>query len=202
MNKNIQTDGSAINLIVAVDRRWGIGRQAHLLFHIREDMKRFKALTTGSIVVLGRKTLQTFPRGEPLAGRTNVVLTCQENFVADPAIIVHSMEELAETLGQRPGETAYILGGTSIYRQLLPYCRLAFVTKVDAVVSADSFFPDLDQLAGWQLVQEEDPTCLPATMIGYQQTFELSCRFCIYRQDKPMMLSDMRREEAGQTESP
>jgi dihydrofolate reductase len=190
MNKMRSRSLCNLNLIVAVDRNWGIGREGQLLFHVREDMKRFKELTMGNVLVYGRKTLQSFPRGEPLPGRTNIVLTRQESFAAGSALIVHSLSELAGTLGRQPDEGVFVLGGTSVYQQLLPYCGQAFVTRVSAIVPADSFFPDLDQVEGWTLVRTDDPFRTQVAIGGYEKRLELTVQFCLYRQEQPRCLTE------------
>jgi dihydrofolate reductase len=184
MTQGIAQKVAALNLIAAVDRRWGIGRQGQLLFHIREDMKRFRALTIGHIIIYGRKTLETFPGSKILADRENIILTRQADFKAGGAVIVHSVEELMAILGQRPGKMAFVIGGTSVYQQLLPFCQSAYVTKVEAVVAADSFLPNLDQLPGWHLIEQENLIRTSAGIIGYEQPAALDFRFCLYRQDK------------------
>lgn len=178
-----------MNLIVAVDNNWGIGWHDQLLFRIREDMKRIKALTTGKVIILGRKTLQTFPGGQPLANRVNIVLTRQADFVAEPAIVAHNLTELADILAGYPDDDLFVLGGSSIYRQLLPHCRKAYVTRVDLARPADSHFPNLDACPGWLLAAEE-ACVLPGvihTPAGDEPT-DISCRFCLYEQADPRPL--------------
>lgn len=172
-----------MNLIVNADLEWGIGRQDRLLVRLSEDMKRFKALTIGKVVVLGRKTLQTFPGGEPLPNRTNVVMTSQANFSAGEAVICHSLKELARILDGWPDDAVFIIGGASLYRQLLPFCRLAYVTRVHQVFAADRFFPDLDRLLGWHLL-EKSPVQSSVSKIGCPNTL-FSYQFCLYRQEEP-----------------
>ena len=109
-----------MNLIVAVDLNWGIGHAGGLLVSLREDMKRFKEMTIGQVVVLGRKTLATFPGGKPLPGRTNVILTHQPDFSVDGALVCHSLDELFGLLAGFSDESIYLIGGSSLYEQLLP----------------------------------------------------------------------------------
>ena len=106
--------------IVAVDARWGIGRDNGLLFHISDDLKRFRALTEGKTVLMGRKTLQSLPGGRGLPRRRNVVLTGDEDFRAENAEVVHSAAEAVWVAG----EDAWVIGGESVYRQLLPLMGL------------------------------------------------------------------------------
>ena len=111
-----------MNLIVAVDSNWAIGSKNELLIRIPNDHKHFREETTGKVVVLGRKTLETFPQGMPLKNRTNIILSKDPNYQVKDAIVVHSIEELLEELKKYDEESIYIIGGESIYRQMLPYC--------------------------------------------------------------------------------
>lgn len=138
--------------IVCVSENWGIGRDGQLLFHISADLKRFRQLTTGKTVILGRKTLATFPGGKPLPNRRNIVLTHREADIAG-AEVAHSVEEAVVMAGS----DAVVIGGTSVYRALLPYCDRVLVTMVDAAPEADSFFPDLDTSPDWMAVRESEP---------------------------------------------
>lgn len=140
-----------MNLIVAVDRNWAIGNQGDLLIRIPNDHKFFRQETMGKVVVLGRKTLETFPQGLPLKGRTNIILSANRDFKVRDAAVVHSQEELLEELkGYKDGDI-YITGGESVYRQMLPYCNVAHVTKIDHSYQADSYFPDLDKMPEWKV---------------------------------------------------
>ena len=137
--------------IVCVSQNWGIGRDGALLFRISADLKRFKALTVGKTVILGRKTLDTFPGGRPLKDRRNIVLTHRERSIPG-AEIVHSFDE-AIALG---GDDAIVIGGASVYMALLSRCDRVYVTKVDAAPDADSFFPDLDDNPDWRVASESE----------------------------------------------
>lgn len=134
--------------IVAVSRSWGIGKDGQLLFRISADLQRFKALTTGHTVVMGRKTLQSLPGGRGLPNRRSLVLTRQERFTPERAETVHSLAELLALAG----DEAFVIGGQEVYEQLLPYCTRAYVTKVFADVPADAFFPNLDEDPLWRAV--------------------------------------------------
>ena len=112
-----------MNLIVNADKNWAIGKDNRLLVSIPQDMKFFRETTTGKVVVMGRKTLESFPGGQPLKKRTNIVLTSDRSYQAGEAVIVHSMEELMEELEKYPREDIFVIGGESIYRSLLPWCR-------------------------------------------------------------------------------
>ena len=138
-----------MNMIVAADKNWAIGKNNQLLVSIPADMKMFREQTTGKVVVMGRKTLETFPGGLPLKNRLNIVLTRNRKLQVPGAVIVHSVDELLERIKDYPEDDVYCIGGDSIYRQLLPYCRKAFVTRIDFAYEADTFFPNLDEMPEW-----------------------------------------------------
>lgn len=139
-----------MNLIVAADANWGIGRENKLLVSIPADMKFFRTTTTGKVVIMGRKTLESFPGGLPLKNRVNIVLTRDKNYQAKGAVVVHSVEEALEE-AKKYEEEVYVIGGDSVYKQMLPYCSKAYVTKIDFAYEADSFFPDLDKEGEWKV---------------------------------------------------
>lgn len=145
-----------MNLIVAVDSNWAIGNKNELLVSIPNDHKHFRQETTGKVVVLGRKTLATFPQGLPLKGRTNIILSTDPSYTVKDATVVHSIKELLETLKHYKSEDIYIIGGESIYRQMLPYCDTAHVTKINHVYDADTYFPDLDQMENWKITADSE----------------------------------------------
>ena len=145
-----------MNLIVAVDKNWAIGCKNKLLVSIPNDQKFFRQETMGKVVVLGRKTLETFPGGKPLKGRTNIILSRDPKFEVKDAIVVHSKEELLEKLKEYKKEEIYIIGGTSIYEMMLPYCDVAHITKIDYSFDADSYFPNLDEMKEWRITGESD----------------------------------------------
>lgn len=145
-----------MNIIVAVDNNWAIGSRNRLLVSIPRDQKHFREETAGKVVVLGRKTLETFPQGQPLQNRTNIVLSGNRNCRIKGAIVVHSVEELLEELRKYDTEDVYVVGGESVYRQLLPYCDTAHVTKIDHAYEADAYCPDLDRDPEWQITAESE----------------------------------------------
>lgn len=145
-----------MNFVVAVDENWAIGNKNKLLVSIPNDMKMFRELTTGNVVVLGRKTLETFPGGQPLKNRTNIILSRNEDYAVNGAIVVHSVEELLEELKKYNSEDIYVIGGDSIYKQMLPYCDTAHVTKIDHAYEADSYFPNLDKDPEWEVTADSD----------------------------------------------
>ena len=149
-----------MNLIVAVDENWAIGCRGELLVRIPADHKMFRQETLGRVVVLGRKTMDTFPGGQPLAGRTNIVLSANPDYRVKGAVVVHSVEELLSELKKYADEDIYVIGGESIYRMLLPYCDTVYVTKIDHAFQADTFFPNLDEMEEWEMTEEgEEQTC-------------------------------------------
>ena len=146
--------------ILSADKNWGIGYQNRLLARIPSDMKFFRETTTGNVVVMGRKTLESFPNGMPLKNRTNIVLTGNPEYDVKDAVIVHSQEELLEELKKYDTDHVYIIGGESVYRMMLPYCDTVYVTKIDRAFQADTFFPDLDEMDEWVMTEEsEEQTC-------------------------------------------
>ena len=159
-----------MNIIVAADKNWAIGKNNKLLVSIPQDMKFFRETTTGKVVVMGRKTLVSFPGGQPLKKRVNIVLTSDKNYHVNGADIVHSIDALLEELKKYPAEDIYVIGGESIYRQLLPYCDKAYVTKIEHAYDADTFFPNLDEDPQWRMTKTSDE----------QTYFDLEYEFTIY----------------------
>jgi dihydrofolate reductase len=140
-----------MKLIVVVAKNWAIGFKGGLLFKLPGDMEFFKNTTMDKVVVMGRNTLLSFPDGKPLKDRTNIVLTTNRDFVAEGCIVCHSLDELFEELSKLNDDDVYVIGGGNIYNKLYPYCSEAYITKVDAVVSADAFLHNFDEDNGWYL---------------------------------------------------
>lgn len=163
-----------MNIIVNVDNNWAIGNKNRLLVSIPNDMKFFRQETTGKVVVLGRKTLETFPQGQPLKNRTNIILTRDKNFRAGDAVVVHSKEELLEELKKYPEEDIYVIGGASVYNLLLPYCNVAHVTRTDHEYEADTYFPNLDEDGQWEITADSEE----------QTYFDIPYRFVKYERRK------------------
>jgi len=145
-----------MNLIAAVDKNWAIGKNGSLLVSIPEDMKLFRSETTGKVVVMGRKTLESFPGGNPLKNRTNIVITRNCDYVKEGVTVCRSVEETLDELKNYRDEDIYIIGGESIYRQFLPYCSTAHITKIDFTYEADTFFPNLDEDKNWKVTESSD----------------------------------------------
>lgn len=163
-----------MNLIVAADSHWGIGNKGELLVRIPNDHKFFREETTGKVVVLGRKTLETFPQGLPLKNRTNIILSSNQDYRVKDAVVVHSLEELLEELKKYESGDIYIVGGDSVYRQMLPYCDVAHVTKIDRRYEADAFFPDLDGMEEWEITADSEE----------QTYFDIAYQFVKYERVK------------------
>ena len=145
-----------MNVIVAVDSNWAIGKDNKLLVRIPSDMKNFREETIGKVIVMGRKTLESFPNGQPLSERTNIVLSRNKNFKARGAIVVHNKEELLEKLKEYDDESIYIVGGGEIYQMMLPYCDVAHITKLEYNYEADTYFPNLDESPEWEITATSD----------------------------------------------
>lgn len=145
-----------MNLVVAVDKNWAIGNKGQLLVHIPEDMKNFRRLTEGHKVVLGRKTLATFPNGKPLKNRENIVLSRKNIEPKEGMRVVGSLEELLEAVKEYKDEEIYVIGGSSVYEQLLPYVDTAYVTYIDYAYEADAFFHNLDLDEAWIMTETSE----------------------------------------------
>ena len=158
--------------IVAVDKNWGIGKKNDLLFHLPVDMSFFRKTTLNKIIVMGSNTLKSFPGGNPLKNRVNIVLY-PDGEKRDDCIVVNSMEELKVTLSKYPSDDIFIVGGAMFYRTMLPYCDKVYVTKVDADGQAEVFYENLDKMPNWHLVE-----CSDAVQDG-----NFTLNFCIYKND-------------------
>lgn len=163
-----------MNLIVAVDKNWAIGKNNELLVRIPADQKFFRETTTGKVVVMGRKTLESFPNGLPLKNRTNIVLTRNPNYQVKDAIVVHSMDELHEELKKYNSEDIFVIGGEKIYEQMLDECDIAHVTKINFAYDADAYFTNLDEKDDWELVGDSEE----------QTYFDLEFYFYLYKRKK------------------
>ncbi len=142
-------------LIAAVDEKWGIGQNGKLLVRLSADLRRFRQITLHNVILMGRKTLESFPDGKPLSDRINVVLTNNRNYQCPPAVTIHSLWDIFG-LEKKYHAPVFIVGGESVYKQLLPYCQKAYITKIKASYIADAFLPNLDLLLEWVLTHEEE----------------------------------------------
>ncbi|MDR3072966.1 MAG: dihydrofolate reductase [Clostridiales Family XIII bacterium] len=163
-----------LTAIAAVDRNWGIGQEGKLLVHLPGDLKYFKEKTKDGIVIMGRKTLESLPGGKPLPNRDNLVLTHDSNFAkkhvtSDALTVCLSLDELFQTLSSKAigGKSVFVIGGASVYEQLLSYCTTCLITKIDAAFESDRFFPNLDVDARFSFVRES----LPQTEAGIHYRF-------------------------------
>lgn len=146
-----------MNLIAAVDRNWAIGRNGKLLVSIPQDMAYFRQMTTGKVVIMGRKTLESFPKKKPLRNRAeNIVITRQTDYQAEGATVVHSVEEALNAAARYDTRDVFVIGGGEVYRSLLPYCDTAYITKIDFAYDADTRLPDLDHDSEWEKVRATD----------------------------------------------
>ena len=161
-----------MNIIVAVTRRWGIGTGEDLLFHLPDDMKYFRRMTLGKTVIMGRRTLESFPGKKPLPGRRNIVLTRDKSYFREGAESLHSVAEILSVTRDTPSEDIFIIGGGEIYSLLLPMCQRAYVTHIEADAPATVFFPDLSLLPEWKMISASEPVINNG----------ISMRFCVYEQ--------------------
>ena len=143
-----------MRMVALTDRKWAIGKGGDLLVRIPKDHQLFLQETLGCHVVMGRKTFESLPGKQPLYGRVNVVLSKDPSFSPKGVMICRSMEEALERLADVPRDRICVIGGESIYRQLLPLCDTVIVTRIDFDYEADAFFPNLDQDPEWECVEE------------------------------------------------
>ncbi len=168
-----------MNAIVAVDAHWGIGREGRMLFHLPEDLKYFNRMTRGKTLVMGRATLASLPGGRPLKDRRCLVLSRNQGLKIEGAEVLHSKEELARAVRGLPADEVMLIGGERLYRDLLPHCEKAFVTKIRAAAPADRHFPDLDALPEWRLASQGEE----------REENGLKFAFCVYENRGPEPLN-------------
>ena len=143
--------------IVAVDNNWGIGKDSCLLCNLPGDLKYFKEMTCGKVVVMGRATFESLPGQKPLKDRVNIVLSRKPDFQPEGCIKCASMGELFKVLESYDMEDVFIIGGEDIYRQFLPYCSGHLVTRIDGDFGADKHFENLDRRGDLELVWTGEP---------------------------------------------
>lgn len=158
--------------IVAVDEKWGIGKNNDLLISIPEDMKHFVKYTKNKVVVMGKNTLDSFPGGNPLKGRTNIVISRKESIDKD-VILVPSIEKALEEIKKYNSDDVLIVGGASIYEQFLDYCSECIITKIEKSFDADVFYPNLDEKSNWKIIEESEK-------MNYEG---IDYKYLIYRND-------------------
>ena len=159
--------------IVAVDKKWGIGKKNDLLFNLPEDMKYFREKTAGKVVCMGYNTLLSFPNSKPLKNRVNIVLA-PADVVREDCIVVHTLEELSNELSKYNSDDVFVIGGAMFYKTMLPYCSEVLVTKVEADGGAEVFYENLDSLENWSCVSSSEPILTN----GYE------IRFTIYKNNR------------------
>ena len=155
-----------ISIIVAVSEDLGIGKDNELLWHISEDLKRFKKLTSGNAVIMGKKTWESLPR-RPLQGRKNIVLTDDPNESFENSVTAYSIDEALNKCG--PDEEIFIIGGGSIYRQFMPIADRLFITHVHKKAPADIYFPEIDRSI-WEIIEKEEFKTDESNSIPYTYT--------------------------------
>lgn len=146
-----------MNLIVAADKKWGIGRDGGLLASIPTDMKYFREHTTGKVVVMGRKTLESMPGKRGLPKRINYVLTTNPDYEAERCTVVNSEDELWEELSQYEPDDVFLIGGAHLYNKFYRMCDKLYVTKMDADLNADTFIVDFDTDSDYEVISESEP---------------------------------------------
>lgn len=144
-----------MKMIVATAKDWGIGKNNDLLFSIPADMKFFRETTKGAVIIMGRKTLESFPNSVPLKGRVNIVLTTNPDYKTE-AVVVTSKEDAIAEAKKHTDRDVFVIGGDSIYKLFEDVCDTAYVTRVDAVADADTFFINLDESADWELAEQSE----------------------------------------------
>ena len=145
-----------LSLIAAVGENWELGKDGDLLFSIKEDMQFFRRTTMDNVVIMGRKTLESFPGQKPLKNRVNIVLTRNKNYSVEGAVVVTTLDELFAELEKYGEKEHIVIGGGEIYSLLMPYCTKAYITKVDADKEADTFLPNLDDDNAWSIASESE----------------------------------------------
>lgn len=165
-----------ISAIVAVDNNWGIGSNNKLLASIPEDMKFFKEKTMHEVVIMGRKTYESLPK-KPLPNRTNIVITSKfdKSYLEKDGLFFVSMDFIKmylETLSINVPINYYIIGGGTIYKELLPYCECAYVTKIfNSYDNVDTFFPNIDDMPEWDIEQTSE----------IKEHNDINYQFCTYK---------------------
>ncbi len=141
-----------MNFIVAVDDNYAVGYKNDLLYNLKKDMHYFVETTRNKTVVMGENTFRSLPGCKPLRNRTNIVISIDPSFTAEGVIVVHSFKELASVLKNYDSDNVFVIGGASIYEQLMSYCKLAYITKIHATKPADRFIPNIESTGKWKLI--------------------------------------------------
>ncbi len=141
-----------MNLIACVDKNYGIGIDDKILFRISSDLKYFKEMTNNKVVVMGYNTFLSLPNSKPLNNRINIIVT-QKNIKIDNAIVVNSISKLFSELKNYKTQDIFVIGGEQIYKELIDYCELAYITNVNKVTNANKFAPNLDRMENWKQIK-------------------------------------------------
>ena len=168
-----------MNIITSADRNWAIGKDNNLLISIPEDMKFFKNKTLQKIVIMGKNTLESLPNSKPLPNRINIVLTSDKHFKKSGVIICHSVQNVIEILGaaikrgECSGDDIFVIGGESIFKQFLPYCRKAYITRIEKEFEADKYFPEnLEKSSEWEKVNSVKYYSESAKVVYYFEEYK------------------------------
>lgn len=145
-----------MKLIAAADANWGIGKRGELLVKIPEDQLFFREETRDKAIILGHRTLHTFPAEKPLLGRDNIILSRNKNLRVPGAAVVHSVQEARDLVSDLPDDAVYVVGGQSIYQQFLPFCTQADITRIDFAYDADAYLHDFDADPAWEKVEQSE----------------------------------------------
>ena len=164
-----------MNFIVAVDKNWAIGYQNQLLYRLKQDMQYFKDTTIGKVIVMGDNTFYSLPNSKALKSRTNVVLTLDKNFNEPDTVVTHDFKELSEEVAKYDPDEVFVIGGASVYTQLIPYCKKGYITKIRGSKQADRFLPNLDLMDNWDL----------ESMSETMEEDGLKFNFCVYENSQP-----------------
>jgi len=163
-----------MNIIAAVDRNFAIGKGNELLVSIPKDRQLFMNETLGKTVVMGRKTFESLPGGQPLYGRENIVLSADASFAPKGVTVFKNFDDALHYLRKLPSDSVYIIGGESIYREFLPYCDTLHLTKIDYAYDGDRHFPDISEDREWYVEEESDE----------ETYFDLAYTFVRYRRKR------------------
>ena len=177
-----------MDAVVNVTENWGIGRENRLLVSISADLRRFRALTEGKTVIMGRKTLESLPHSRPLPRRRNLILSRDPSYRVEGAEVFSSVAALFAAVKELPPDEVCLIGGASLYEALLPYCRRARVTKTLLTLPADRFFPNLDALPNWRVAERSEILEENGTRFQYLD----------YVNQRPSPLDSLSYEETGE----
>lgn len=161
-----------MNMIVAIDKNWGIGINGNLLARIPEDMKYFKEKTTGNVIIMGRKTLESFPHGKPLDNRINIVLTRNSELNMEGVTFCNTIDHMLDEIKKYGDKEVFVVGGGNVYTQLLPYCDTAYITKINSEFDADTYIENLDKNENWIICDRKESK----NYNGLEFSFNKYCR--------------------------